>query len=116
MLPCMAYFDLNPVRAGLVAAAVDHPWSSYHHYAGLRHDGWLAPPPGYWTLGNTPFAREAAYAEMVHAGVTRAQQDALTNSVLGGWVLGEAAYVAQLQHLVPRRLSPARPGRPPRVD
>ena len=114
LLPCMAYFDLNPVRAGLVVAAADHPWSSHHHYAGLRHDVWLAPPPVYWTLGNTPFAREAAYAEMVHAGVTRAQQDALTNSVLGGWVLGEPEYVEQLQQRVPRRLSRASPGRPPR--
>ncbi|KQP23212.1 transposase [Pseudorhodoferax sp. Leaf267] len=112
LLACMAYFDLNPVRAELVPAPGEYPWSSHQHYAGLRHDGWLVPPPAYWALGNTPFAREAAYAEMVHAGVTAPQQEALTQSVLGGWVLGDAAYVAQLQQAVPRRLSRARPGRP----
>jgi putative transposase len=112
LLACMAYLDLNPVRAELVAAAADHPWSSHAHYAGLRHDAWLTPPSLYWALGNTPFAREAAYAEMVHAGVTPAQQDAFTQSVLGGWVLGDADYIARLQQDVTRRLIRARPGRP----
>ncbi len=115
LLACMAYFDLNPVRNSLVQAAADYPWSSHQHYAGLRSDAWLMAPPHYWSLGNTPFAREAAYAEMVHAGISTAQQEALTQSVLGGWVLGDAAYVAKLQQAVPRRLSRARPGRPPKT-
>lgn len=111
-LPCMAYFDLNPVRTGLVQSAADYPWSSHGHYAGLRSDPWLAPPPSYWALGNTPFAREAAYADLVHEGVTAAQQDALTCSVVGGWALGDAAFVAHLQQSAPRRLTRAQPGRP----
>ena len=114
LLPCMAYFDLNPVRAGLVAAPAGYAWSSHAHYAGLRHAAWLVPPSAYWALGNTPFAREAAYAEMVRAGISAAQLDALTRSVLGGWVLGDEGYVAQLQRRLPRRLTRAQPGRPPK--
>ena len=72
LLACMAYIDLNPVRAGMVADARDYPWSSHGHYAGLRHDRLITPHPLYWTLGNTPFAREAAYAELVRAGVAPA--------------------------------------------
>ena len=34
VLPCMAYIDLNPVRAGLAAAAADYAWSSHRHYLG----------------------------------------------------------------------------------
>ena len=57
-LACMVYIDLNPVRAGMVAQALDHPWSSHAHYTGARQDSWLVPHDVYWALGNTPFARE----------------------------------------------------------
>ena len=56
-----AYIDLNPVRAGMVPASELYPWSSHCHYIGLRNDKWLTPHPLLWSLGNTPFAREAAY-------------------------------------------------------
>ena len=112
LLACMAYIDLNPVRAGMVAAARDYPWSSHAHYIGLRQDRWLTPPALFWSLGNTPFAREAAYAEMVHAGLTMEQQQALTQSALSGWALGDAQFVADLQKQTERRVSPGSPGRP----
>ena len=34
LLACMAYIDLNPVRAGLVVQPQDYPWSSHLHYRG----------------------------------------------------------------------------------
>ena len=58
-LACMAYIDLNPVRAGMVAQAADYPWSSHGHYIGRQNEAWLTPHPMYWEMGNTPFAREA---------------------------------------------------------
>ena len=112
LLACMAYIDLNPVRAGLVAEARDYPWSSHGHYVGLRSDKLVTPPPLFWALGNTPFAREAAYAEIVHAGVSEQQQLALTQSVLSGWALGDADFVADLQKKTPRRVSKTQAGRP----
>lgn len=114
LLACMVYIDLNPVRAGLVAAAKDYPWSSHGHYAGLRTDKLITPHPLYWSLGNTPFAREAAYSEMVAAGVSAEQERALTESALRGWALGEADYVEDLQKRTVRRVAKARAGRPPR--
>ena len=112
LLPCMAYMDLNPVRAGEVADAGDFAWSSYGHYAGLRTDKLIYPHPLYWSLGNTPFGREAAYAEMVHVGVTAGQLAALTESALSGWVLGSAEFVADLQKYTARRVHKIRAGRP----
>jgi putative transposase len=112
LLACMVYIDLNPVRAGLVAQAGDYPWSSYGHYIGRRADKLITPHPLFWELGNTPFAREAAYADLVHAGITVAQQTALTGSVLSGWALGEADFVADLQKRTARRVSQAQAGRP----
>lgn len=111
-LACMVYIDLNPVRAGLVAQPTDFLWSSHAHYTGGRQDAWLTPHPLYWGLGNTPFARELAYAQLVQAGIEQSQQQALTSSVLSGWALGEDAFVSGLQKLTPRRVKKAAAGRP----
>ena len=113
LLACMAYIDLNPVRAQMVAQPDDYIWSSYSHYVGRRNDRLITPHALYWGLGNTPFAREAAYAEMVHAGIQADQQRALTDATLSGWALGDAQFIAGLKLQTPRRLSKDKAGRPP---
>jgi putative transposase len=112
LLACMAYIDLNPVRAGMVSQPQAHLWSSHAHYIGQRVDRLITPHPLIWTLGNTPFAREAAYAEWVQAGLGEEQQRALTQSALSGWALGESSFVANLQKQTERRLVKGRAGRP----
>lgn len=113
LLPCMVYLDLNPVRAGLAGSAADYLWSSYAHYGGQQVNKWLSPHPLVWALGNTPFAREAAYAQLVQDGLGGGQQAALTDTVLSGWALGSAEFLNELQQKTPRRVVPRRPGRPP---
>jgi putative transposase len=112
LLACMAYIDLNPVRAGMAATPGDYPWSSYGHYTGLRTDKLITPHALMWELGNTPFAREAAYADLVQSGISPAQQAALTGSALSGWALGEPDFVADLQKRTERRVSKRSAGRP----
>jgi len=112
LLACMVYIDLNPVRAGMSARAQDYPWSSHGHHIGLRTDRLITPHALFWELGNTPFAREAAYAEMVQAGINPVQQAALTDATLRGWALGEADFVADLQKRTQRRVSKGAAGRP----
>ena len=112
LLQSMALIDGAPVRGGLAAEARDYPWSSHGHYVGLRTDRLVTPHPLFWTLGNTPFAREAAYAELVHTGLSDAARAELGDAVLRGWALGDAAFLATLQKNTERRLSKAKPGRP----
>lgn len=68
LLPCMVYMDWNPVRVGLAQQPGDYPWSSHAHGLGLRADPLVTPHALLWGLGNTPFAREAAYAALVPGG------------------------------------------------
>ena len=112
LLACMVYIDLNPVRAGMVQSPVDFPWSSHRHYAGMQADRLLTPHPLFWELGNTPFARERAYAELVEAGIAVDLQRKLTDSTLRGWAVGDAAYLAHLGQRTERRAAPRQAGRP----
>lgn len=112
LLACMVYIDLNPVRAGLVAQPADWRWSSHAHSVGQRADPLVTPHALFWALGNTPFAREAAYGELVHAGITARQQGMLTDAALRGWALGEAGFIDALQKKSARRVSKSKAGRP----
>lgn len=112
LLACMAYIDLNPVRAGLAMEAKDYPWSSHLHYLGLRTDRFIIPHALYWGLGNTPFAREAAYAELVQHSINPVQQAAITQATVSGWALGDASFVADLQKRTVRRVVKSNAGRP----
>lgn len=112
LLACMTYLDLNPVRSGVVSDPKQHPWSSHRHFTGQAPDRRVTPHPMYWGLGNTPFAREAAYTEMVHAGLDATVQCAITDATLQGWALGDAQFMVELQKKTPRRIAPAPRGRP----
>jgi putative transposase len=112
LLACMVYIDLNPVRAGMVADPGEYRWSSHLHYVGRRTDKLITPHPLYWELGNTPFARDEAYAGLVRAGIGEQQKQALTDATLRGWALGEPDYVAELQRRTERRVLKGQAGRP----
>lgn len=111
-LACMAFLDLNPVRAGAVQRSSDYAWSSHRHYAGLRSERLLTPLPAYWALGNTPFAREAAYTDLVVKGNSAEVDAALAQSAIRGWALGDTDFLLELRRKTPRRVELARPGRP----
>lgn len=112
LLACMVYLDLNPVRARMVTRPAEFQWSSYGHYVGLRSDRLITPHPVYWQLGNTPFEREAQYAERVAQGINAEQGRILGGSAAKGWALGEPAFLAELEARSGRRVSPRRAGRP----
>ena len=64
LLMLMRYIELNPVRAGMVAAPQDYPWSSYRHNAlgkaGPNAD-WLSSHEEYSRLGRDDADRQEAY-------------------------------------------------------
>jgi putative transposase len=112
LLACMVYIDLNPVRAGMVTQPMDYKWSSYRHSIGQASQHLVTPHALFWGMGNTPFAREAAYAELVQSGLAQSHKDQLTRSALSGWALGSADFLSTLKQSTARRLLPGKAGRP----
>ncbi len=94
LLAVLRYVLLNPVRARMVAAAVDWPWSSYRATIGevgapnwLRTD-WIAAVFG------SGAGRNAAFAQFVEDGVVGPScWQHLTHQIY----LGDAAFVAAVQ-------------------
>ena len=111
VLDCQCY--LESIVAPVGSEAESLAWTSAAHHLGSRHDPLVTPHRAVWALGNTPFAREAAYAELVQAGIAADQQGALTDATLSGWALGDSQFIAGLKLQTPRRLSKDKAGRPP---
>lgn len=115
-LHALMCFDWEPVRAGLVHAPDAYAWSSHLHYLGRRNDASLVAPVAYWALGNTPFAREDAYAQAAQSGVAAGLRHQLLESALKGWPVGSDAFVHSLQEQTVRRVVRAKVGRPRKTN
>jgi putative transposase len=110
-LQVLTFFDTHPQRSS-GPAPTDASWSSFGHYSGARLDKRLSTHPAYWELGNTPFAREAAYQAAASEGLTTLQRGTITDTVTRAWALGDAGFVDGLQKLTARRLVRKAAGRP----
>lgn len=114
LLPCMAYVELAPVRAGVAHGAERHRWSSARHHLGLAPDARVTDHALYWALGNTPFEREAAHRELLDRGLGEGQLQGIAAAAAKGWALGSPAFAMSLAERAGRRVLPARRGRPPK--
>jgi putative transposase len=116
LLPAMVVLESQAVAQGLAARAVDYAFSSARHNAGAQVDGMLRLHRAYWSLGDTPFAREAAYAQLLDRGASEEVQEVVLQAALKGWVLGGDSFVQGLQQQTERRLTRQKAGRPVRGD
>lgn len=90
------------------------------HTSALRHLGqqpvdFIRDHPVYWSLGNTPFERQLAYAKRMQVGLSQAHMEQLMRAVHTGWTLGDEAFIAQAESLLGRRIRPGLRGRPKKV-
>jgi putative transposase len=109
---CTCFIELAPLRAGLVGAAQDHPWSSARHHLGLASDPLLTDHPLYWAIGNTPFEREAAHRRLLERALTTEQTIEIERATAKGWALGSDSFKRALEDGSGRRVQPRRRGRP----
>lgn len=114
LLSVYRYIELNPVRAGLVRTAEQHPWSSVHGNLGKRHDPLLVPHAGFLALGATADERRTRYTRFLRD--RRAQADAadISEHERKQRPLGSARFLEMLRQTLGRPVRLRSPGRPPR--
>ena len=112
LLACMRYIELNPVRAGMVAAPGDYRWSSHCANASGDPDDGLTPHPLYRGLGQTAPSRGHAYRELFRTALDPEQIHAIRTTVQTGTPLGNARFKQQIERTLQRRVGQARRGRP----
>jgi putative transposase len=103
----LRYVELNPVRAGIVSAPGEWPWSSAvahcsrHAAQGiLDMERWQKR----WTV--------AGWIEYLAAGESQSDASALRRCTHAGRPLGTSDFITALEQLTARRLAPQKGGRP----
>jgi putative transposase len=82
LLRCQRYIELNPIRSGLESLPADYPWTSYSSHVGGKAEAWLQDHPRFWDLGNTPFERQMAWANIIKEGAPHSEDRAITEALL----------------------------------
>jgi len=112
LFACSRYIEMNPVRAGLVGDPAQYRWSSHAHHVGLRPESLIQEHPLVWSLGNTPFERQAAYRRLFELAVEGEDVEAIRRAIQSGWAVGSESFVQQVRLSSDRRPTPGVRGRP----
>jgi putative transposase len=88
LMICHRYIELNPIRACMVDAPSDYPWSSYRSNALGQQNDLLTPHSLYTRLGADPGARQAAYRHLFSEALADETLDQLRQAGKGNRPLG----------------------------
>jgi len=87
---CMRYVELNPVRAGLVAAPGEYRWSSYRANALGMRDDLILPHAMYQALGESAASRQHNWREICGEAVPSEELFEVRDAIRCGAVLRAA--------------------------
>jgi len=88
VLACYRYIELNPVRAGMVAAPDQYRWSSYGANAEGEVDGFLRSHAAYESLGREADQRARAYKGLCEDGLPMFVVEEIRKATRIGCVVG----------------------------
>ena len=114
LLTCYRYIEMNPVRAGMVAAPGDYRWSSYEANACGRESALVSPHPLYLALGDEAGQRARRYREGFNERLGSETIDTIRASVQTGTPLGGERFRTEIEALLGMKVGHARRGRPPK--
>src|SRR5690606_18384472 len=90
------------------------PWSSagFHTGAFMGNSPLLQDHSDFWSSGNTPFDRQAAYKQRFSEGLPMSQLQQIDQALHGQWVLGSEQFIQNIAAVVSRRPVQGQRGRP----
>lgn len=104
LLTCMRYIELNPVRAGMVTAPGDYPWSSFKINAWGRGSTLVSPHPVYLALGQSDAERRHAYGALFDDILSKEVVNQIRGATEGGEVIGDAGFCERIASVLDRRV------------
>jgi putative transposase len=111
-LRCCRYIECNPVRAQMVTAPGDYPWSSYRFHAFGTPDKLLRTHEQYERLGNTDEERHEAYRSLFRSELDSVELAEIRDTANRGWPLGSDRFKDEIAQALQRATRPPKRGRP----
>ena len=112
LLACHRYIELNPVRAGLVSAPGDYPYSSYAHNACGCSDKLVTFHAVYASLGRTDEERCTAYQRLFNTSVAPEMLSTIRDATNACLVVGDDGFKDQIEAMLGRSVRHGKRGRP----
>lgn len=112
LLACCRYVELNPVRAGMVAAPEDYRWSSYGVKVGIKNQNLLDFDPQYLGLARTAKKRQDKYREFVSTTILEEEIEQIRRAIQRGQLTGTDRFVEEIAIKLGKRIEFRGPGRP----
>jgi putative transposase len=89
LLELVRYVHLNPVRAGIVRAPEDYPWSGHRAYLGREFLPWLTTEFVLGVLGRTSKSGREAYRDFIADGMDEQKRGEFYSGSCEGRILGD---------------------------
>ena len=104
LLTCSRYIELNPVRANMVLAPGEYPWSSYRANAWGCKNRYLTPHRCYIELGSTQKDRQEAYSSLFRSHIDENAISLIRDGTQQGTVIGGSQFQEEIQIMLERRV------------
>jgi len=116
LLACCRYIELNPVRARMVAAPQDYPWSSCRYRLGTETADWLDLDPSYLALGDNETERRHRYRDFLRAAIPSGEWELIREAVQRGQLTGTQRFADEVAGILGRRVERRGRGRPAKSE
>lgn len=112
LLACHKYIELNPVRAGLVSAPAEYPYSSFACNANGSANDLLRPHALYLSLAKSADQRQAAYRRLFLDSIAPELLATIRDTTNACLVMGNDRFKDQIEAMLGRSVRHRKSGRP----